>query len=242
MGKVYYYEIILLTQYTGQANYYIRLDSSVAEIETDYAWLLDAVRRETNCEVGVLYGVHEELSDVSAIAVRSRIAPRTEDIGVRLDNAAHEWIKALTGPLQGRPAGESNFKVFPEVLQYDLKRLVIAPLRAEKQMFGLLTLGRSVEAGFDPPAIEMVQRTARLLTAVLERDFLQRGLLERKLVDRAKGILQQRRRLSEEQAYQQLRDDSHSRGIPMIDVAKEIIDIHVQQGGRFEAEAWRETR
>ncbi len=60
-------------------------------------------------------------------------------------------------------------------------------------------------------------------------------------MDRAKGILQQRRRLSEEQAYQLLRDDSRRRGIPMIDVAKEIIDTYVQQGGRFQAEAWRQT-
>lgn len=178
---------------------------------------------------------------MSAIAVRSRIAPRTEDVGVRLDNAANQWIKALTEPVQGRPAGEPNFKVFPEVLQYELTRLLIAPLRAEKQIFGLLTLGRTAEAGFDPPAIAVVQRTARLLAAVLERDALQRGLLERKLVDRAKGILQQRQRLSEEQADRLLRSDSRRRGVSMINVAKEIIDTHVQQGGRLHPKFWRQT-
>lgn len=225
----------------GRQNYYIRLDSDVAGIETDCAWLLDAVRGETYCEIAVLYEVHDETSDVSAIAVQSSIAARTKGVGVRLGNAANEWIKALTGPVQGNAAVEPNFKMFPEVVQYELKRLLIAPLRTGKHLFGLLTLGRSVEADIDPTAIEVIQRTARLLTAVLERDFLQQGLLERKLVERAKGILQQRRRLSEEQAYLLLRDDSRRRGISIVNLAKEIIDTHVQRGGRFQSEVWRQT-
>ncbi len=62
--------MILPTQNTGQPNYYIRLDSGVAGIETDCAWLLDAVRRETNSEIGVLYEVHEETSlDVEPVAL-----------------------------------------------------------------------------------------------------------------------------------------------------------------------------
>ena len=89
--------------------------------------------------------------------------------------------------------------------------------------------------------IEVAQQVARLLTAVLERDFLQRRLLERKLVERAKGILQQRRKLSEEQAYFIIRDNSRHRGIPMVEVAKEIIGTDVQPRGRFSPKVWRQT-
>jgi GAF domain-containing protein len=143
--------------------------------------------------------------------------------------------------VQSNSAGEPNFEKFPEVRQYELKRLLIAPLRTEDRLFGLLTLGRSIDTEFDTAAIEVVRRTARLLTTVLEHDFLQQELLERKLVDRAKGILQQRRKLSDEQAHLVLRRESRHRGPPMIDVAKEIIEKYAQTGSRFRPEVWRQT-
>lgn len=224
-----------------QPDYCIRLDSSLAKLETDCGWLLDAVRVETRSETAVLYEVSRKISDVSAVVVRSSIAARVKDVGVKLGSATNEWIHALTGPAQSMAAGEPNFGKFPEVVQFGLKRLLIAPLRTEDRSFGLLTLGRSVESEFDPSAIEVAHRTARLLTAVLEHDFLQEELLERKLVERARGILQERRRLSEQQAYLALRNDSRRRGISMVDVAKEIIDTYVQEGGRFHREVWRRT-
>src|ERR1019366_3922582 len=98
------------------------------------------------------------------------------------------------------------------------------------QLFGFLTLGRVSETSFDQAALEVAQRAGRLLTAVLERDTLQQKLVERKLVERAKGILQQRRRLSEEQAYLLLRNNSRRRRIPMANLAKEIIQVSVVHG------------
>jgi GAF domain-containing protein len=211
-----------------QTRYYFRLDSTVADTETDHALLLDATRLQTGSETAVLYAFDPETSEVNAISARSSIAPRVKDVGVTLSNAASQWLESLAGPAQGQPASEANLEKFPEVLQYHLKRLVIVPLRTENHLLGFLTLGRLVEIAFDAPAIELAQRAGRLLTAVLERDSLQKKLLERKLVERAKGILQQRRKLSEEQAYLLLRNNSRRRRMPMVNLAKEIIEVYVQ--------------
>jgi GAF domain-containing protein len=154
-----------------------------------------------------------------------------KEVGVTLSAATSRWVESLTGAVQGRPATEPHFEKFPEVLQYQLKRLIVVPLRTENDLFGLLTLGRTIDAGFDQPALEVAQRAGRLLTAVLERDSLQHKLLERKLVERAKGILQQRRRLTEEQAYLLLRNNSRRRRMPMVNLAKEIIETYVAVGG-----------
>ena len=43
-------------------------------------------------------------------------------------------------------------------------------------------------------------------------------------MERAKGILQSRRRLSEHQAYLFLRGESRRRRVPMVDLAREIIE------------------
>jgi GAF domain-containing protein len=213
-----------------QNRYYIRLDSGIAETETDYALALDAARLHTDSQTAVLYAIQPESSEVKAIAARSAAVARVKEVGVTFSHPTSQWIEYLTGPVQGKPAAEPNFEKFPEVLQYQLKRLLVVPLRTEHHLLGLLTLGRPDSTGFDSAAIEVAQRAGRLLLAVLERDSLQQKLLERKLVERAKGILQQRRRLSEEQAYLLLRNNSRRRRMPMVTLAREIIDVSVQAG------------
>jgi hypothetical protein len=220
-------------QNISQTRYYIRTDSGVAEAETDYALLLDAVRLQTGSETAALYEFQPETSEFKAITSRSSIAARVKEVGVTLSSATSQWIGSLAGPTQGRPAAEPNFERFPEVLQYHLNRLMIVPLRTEDDRLGLLTLGRLSELPFEPAAIRVAQRAGRLLTAVLERDSLQQKLVERKLVERAKGILQQRRKLSEEGAYLLLRDNSRRRRVPMVNLAKEIIESYVPQDARL---------
>jgi AmiR/NasT family two-component response regulator len=76
----------------------------------------------------------------------------------------------------------------------------------------------------------------RIVGALLERDALQSALKERKLVERAKGILQKKERISEENAYLLLRKVSRYRRLPMAEVAREII-----QSGVNRATALRKT-
>ena len=51
------------------------------------------------------------------------------------------------------------------------------------------------------------------------------SLEERKLVDRAKGILMDRRSLSEEEAYQMLRKTAMDRSIRIADVARQLVEM-----------------
>jgi len=217
-------------QQIAQTRYYIRLDSSVAGTDTDHTFLLDAARLHTESQAAVIYGYQAETSELNALAVRSSSGARVKDVGVTLSAATSQWLESLAGPVEGRPSEEPNFEKFPEVLQYQLKRLIVVPLRTPNDLFGLLTLGRLADTGFDQPVVEVALRAARLLTAVMERDSLQRKLLERKLVERAKGILQHRRGLSEEQAYLLLRSNSRRRRMPMVNLAKEIIETYVPAG------------
>jgi GAF domain-containing protein len=219
------------SQQITQTRYYIRLDSSVAGTDTDQTLLLDAARLHTDSQAAVIYGFQPDASELNAVAVRSASAASIKEVGVTLSGATSQWVKSLAGPVQGSPSAEPNFEKFPEVLQYQLKRLIVVPLRTENNLFGLLTLGRLADADFDQRAVEVVQRAGRLLTAVQERDSLQQELLERKLIERAKGILQKRRKLSEEQAYILLHNDSRRRRMPMVNLATEIIETYVQAAG-----------
>jgi uroporphyrinogen-III synthase len=66
----------------------------------------------------------------------------------------------------------------------------------------------------------LAEENARLMEETLE---MKRQLETRKLVERAKGILQQRQSLTEEEAYLRLRNESRRLRRPMRELAEAII-------------------
>jgi hypothetical protein len=207
---------------------YIRLDTSTAETDTDHAFLLDATRTRTGSQTAVVYAYQAEAFELSAVAARSSIASRVKNAAVTIGAEMSQRIESLPGPVQGSPVDGRFFEKFPEVFQYHLKRLAVVPLRAGN-LLGLLTLGRSEETSFNPAELETAQRAARLLTAVRERDSRKQELLDRKLVERAKGILQRRRGVSADEAYELIRNKSRLRRVPMANLANEIVEASLQR-------------
>jgi GAF domain-containing protein len=202
----------------------IRLDSSVAENDSDHVLLLDVARLHSRSETAVIYQFRAETSELLAIAARSSVPARVMDARIAIGATLSRRIEYLPGLVQGNVETDLWVEKFPDVVLYQVKRLAIAPLRAGNLLLGLLILGRLTPGGFHPSEIQIIQRAARLLAAVLERDSLHEELAARKVIERAKGILQQRRRVSEEHAYLLLRNTSRRRRIRMADLSKEIIE------------------
>ncbi|MBB1087749.1 ANTAR domain-containing protein [Lysobacter sp. SG-8] len=73
---------------------------------------------------------------------------------------------------------------------------------------------RVAQARFDQQA--RVQR---------ELDQARQQLLDRKVVDRAKGLLMEKRRMSEDEAYTALRQQAMRQGVRLADVARQIIGM-----------------
>lgn len=74
------------------------------------------------------------------------------------------------------------------------------------------------------PAIAVARaRFGEWTDARKERDSLELKLEERKVLDRAKGILMETRGLSEREAYRFLQKSSQDRNTPMIDLARKIL-------------------
>ncbi len=58
-----------------------------------------------------------------------------------------------------------------------------------------------------------------------ELDLRTTELLERKVIDRAKGLLMQRQSLTEQQAYDKLRKTAMDKGLRLADVAQRMLDV-----------------
>jgi len=58
-----------------------------------------------------------------------------------------------------------------------------------------------------------------------ERDELSAELKDRKLIDRAKGLLMQRQNLSEDEAFRKMRKTAMDKGLKLVDVAQRMLDV-----------------
>lgn len=74
------------------------------------------------------------------------------------------------------------------------------------------------------PAIELaISRFKDFLAVQQENESLKENLESRKIIERAKGLLMEQRKLSEEQAYSMIKKASMNMRKPMADVAQAII-------------------
>jgi GAF domain-containing protein len=219
---------------TEQPRYFLRLNASAtAANNQDLTPLLEHLSSQTNAEGIVVYRFDSTSAEFTAIAAQSGTGPRIPELGVTLGSEASAWLKRSREHAQFLLQTDARFANLPEGLQYGFRRLLLVPLRAGDTLLGLVSLGRQNPEPFDVLQVRDAVRVARVLSVVLERDALHVLLKERKIVERAKGILQQKRKLSEESAYMFLRETSRRLRMPMVEVAREVIQSSA--GARFAA-------
>jgi response regulator NasT len=78
-------------------------------------------------------------------------------------------------------------------------------------------------------AMARFEREQALLQALTstqnERDALSIELKERKLIDRAKGLLMQRQGLTEDEAFKKMRKTAMDKGLKVAEVAQRMLDV-----------------
>ena len=89
----------------------------------------------------------------------------------------------------------------------------------------IAVLPSSCPASLLDSSIRLAAQRARELRSAREEVALVRQQLEnRKAIERAKGILMRRTGLSEQEAYRILQRTSQDRSVPMVDVAREVLE------------------
>jgi signal transduction protein with GAF and PtsI domain len=140
-------------------------------------------------------------------------------------------------------AAEKSYK-YPELARRTgLTSLLSVPLLTGQRVIGTLNIYTSARRSFAPEEISCAQavagqaalalENARLISETLE---MKRTLEERKVIERAKGILQHRHGITEEQAYLDLRTESRRLRRPMRELAQALVlaeELH-RKGGKKE--------
>ena len=137
---------------------------------------------------------------------------------------------------EGRPITVPNVLAekqyrYPELARKTgLASLLSVPLLTRDKVIGTINIYTREERTFSDEEVGFVKavagqagiaiENARLMSETLE---MKRTLEARKLVERAKGILQQKYNLTEEEAYLRLRNESRRLRRPMRDLAEAVI-------------------
>ena len=136
---------------------------------------------------------------------------------------------------------DPRFRAFRQLPEDSFQAFLSVPILAGGRLVGVVNLQHRKRHEHTPYENKLVSMIGHLVGAEVERARLDSevtkltGQLEtRKLLERAKGILQRDLSLTEEQAYLKLQQESRRRRIPMKQVAEAVVlsdDLRRLQGG-----------
>lgn len=191
--------------------------------------LLELALAQTNGQGAYLYRFDRE-EPVARLAAWAGLAPAESD-----------WqnlkapIRNLEGPasvvLQERAWSDRRFEPLPEFRQNRFHGVVSIPLQDSGEVVGIANFCRSRPVVLPPRELSFLLSLSLPLGALLNgeavRGQLTRAtqlLADRKLLARAKGLLQANLGWSEEEAYLQIRRLSRQKRTPMREIARELIE------------------
>ena len=193
----------------------------------------------TDCDACLVYLIE---TDTGEVVLRASNVPHPADLGVlsmKIGEGVTGWVaehKSVVA-LADSASRDERFKAFPALVEDTYEAFVSVPLVAEGVILGVINvhhrerhehsseelgllsfIGEQMGAAMTKASLK--EQNARLLEETQE---MKRQLETRKLVERAKGILQFRHQITEEEAYLRLRNESRRLRRPMKDLAEAII-------------------
>lgn len=211
-------------------------DRSVDEMLGEIVGLMVQV---TDCDACLVYLMDAESGE---IVLRASQVPHAAEIGhlsLRMGEGITGWVaqhKSVVA-LSHHAAADKRFIRLPGLVEDTYEAFCSVPLISGGEAIGVINVHHKESHDYSAEEISLLSfigeqmggalTRARLeeLNARLQEETLEmkRQLETRKLVERAKGILQFKFHLTEEEAYLRLRNESRCLRRPMRDLAEAII-------------------
>ncbi|HBY62685.1 MAG TPA: sensory transcriptional regulator [Solibacterales bacterium] len=226
------YQVSLLHRVSGIVSSELSLDEMLGEV-------VGLTVQVTECDACLVYLIEH---DTHEIVLRASQVPHAAELGtlrMKMGEGVTGWVaehKSVVA-LASNASADHRFKRFPGLVEDTYQAFLSVPLVSGGEIIGVINCHHREPHVHTPEVIslltfigeqmggavaksELAQENARLLEETLE---MKRQLETRKLVERAKGILQYKYNLTEEEAYLRLRNESRRLRRPMRDLAEAII-------------------
>lgn len=198
--------------------------------------LLSLAMIKTHAQGVYVYRFDREGSDAHLAVWAGRAPIPARGVRFPIKSRVDSWHLARWSPvvLQENAWEDWRFEELTEFKNNRFEGVVSLPLLESEDVVGMVNFCRSHRASLPSMDLSLLLGLslplAALLTAPAVREKLERTtqqLADRKVLDRAKGLLQSRFGWSEEQAYFHLRRSSRQRRVPIRQIALEAIEAGV---------------
>lgn len=213
--------------------------SSELSIDEVLGEIVGLTSQVTGCDACLVYLLEKESGE---IVLRASQVPHAADLGfltMKMGEGVTGWVaehKSVVA-LASNAAADHRFKRFPALVEDTYEAFLSVPLVNRGDIIGVINVHHRQPHPHSPEEIALVTFVGEQMGTAISRWTLEeqnarlheeareakRRLEERKLVERAKGIIQSRHSLTEEEAYLRLRNESRRLRRPMKDLAEAII-------------------
>jgi signal transduction protein with GAF and PtsI domain len=216
-----------------------RIVSSGLSIDDMLQELIAITVEVTACDACLVYLPDHESGD---IVLRASQLPHDAEMGsvrLNLGEGIAGWVAQHKSAvaLSNRAFADSRFKLFTTLIEDTYEALISVPLIRGGEVIGVLNVHHREPHEHSPDEISLLcflgeQMGGAIAYSALAKHNLKlkkeamvvrQQLEERKIVERAKGLLQQRFGLSEEEAYQRLREESRRLRRTIRDVSEAVL-------------------
>jgi signal transduction protein with GAF and PtsI domain len=249
-------------QQTALPYHVSRIVSSDQALDHMLAELVRLIVRVTHCDACLVYLADHATGEV---VLRASQLPHDAELGtvrMKLGEGITGWVAERNAvvAIGSNAFKDPRFRRFPALVEDTFEALLSVPIMSEGQVIGVVNVHNRQAHAHAPDEVALVCFVGEQMGGAIARASLReentrlreetleaRQQLEtRKRVERAKGILQIRHRLSEEGAYLRLRNESRRMRRPMGELAEAIIlseEISASNstGEKPTSEGWREN-
>jgi len=193
----------------------------------------------TACDACLVYLIEHGTGEIVLRASQLPHAKELDVLRMNVGEGVTGWVaehKSVVA-LGSRAGADERFKVFPALIEDTYEAFLSVPLMSAGEAIGVINvhhrkprqhpaeeislltfIGEQMGGAISRARLEDANNRLQEETAELKRE-----LETRKVVERAKGILQRSHGLTEEEAYLRLRNESRRMRRPMKDLAEAII-------------------
>jgi uroporphyrinogen-III synthase len=201
--------------------------------------VVDFVSTLVKCDSCFIY-----ILDGNDLVLRASKNPHPDIIGrlrLSVGQGITGWVAQHREPVTvARHASKDpRFKVFHELPEDSFEAFLSVPVLCRGRLVGVINIQHKQPHHHSKRQIQLISTIGFLVGAEIEmarlegvNSDLSEQLETRKVVERAKGILQRELRISEEEAYLSLRKQSRQRRMPMKEIASAIVLSDEVQRGR----------
>jgi len=192
--------------------------------------VVDFASALVKCDSCLLYVLDSE--DLVLRASKNPHPEVLDHLKIRLGQGITGWVAEHREPVAvpERAAHDPRFQFFHELAEDSYEAFLSVPLLCRGRVVGVINLQHKQPHVYRPREIRLISTVGFLVGAEIEMARLEEAnssladqLETRKLVERAKGLLQRDFGLSEEQAYLALQRQSRQKRVPMKEIAQAIV-------------------